>query len=244
MQTTPTAPLSTPRARQLAEGIAGRLFNDGAIDLSDSELHRVLAPCVGGTNLVNAAKQLRDAGMLTLAEEWIAKRHRHAADPGAVCHCDTPDVAYNRGTVVIVNAPYHAAHGMRARITKRETLAGRDVYTVRVLGKYDRTKDRRAVTPAFDFGELTPSPGCEECNFRGWLEMTEEDHDTRRIERCDCQTLATDDAALNAALASGWKPEECRSCWSPKCGLCGWCHECDDDDVRRECDGLGAEARP
>jgi hypothetical protein len=30
--------------------------------------------------------------MLGLAEEWIEKRHRHAVDPGAVCHCDAPEV--------------------------------------------------------------------------------------------------------------------------------------------------------
>ena len=80
----------TQRARALAEGIAGRLFNDGALDLSDGELERVLAPCSGGNNLVTAAQWLRDVGMLTLAAEWINKRHRHASDPGAVCHCDTP----------------------------------------------------------------------------------------------------------------------------------------------------------
>lgn len=79
-------------ALQLAEGIAGRLFNDGATDLSDGELQRVLSPCVGGNSLVNAAKQLRDDGMLALAAEWIAKRHRHASEPG-----ETKSAATNGG---------------------------------------------------------------------------------------------------------------------------------------------------
>ena len=144
---------------------------------------------------------------------------------------------YNRGDVVVINAPKHAAHGMRARIVKRvDRTVGTPgaVYTVRYLGKLPTSSKNSA--PYLDTEELTLAAGCEECDFHGWLEMTEQDHDTRRVERCDtCNTFPTDEDALTAARADGWEPEACLSCWSPKCGLCGWCHDCDDDDLRREC---------
>lgn len=78
--------------------------------------------------------------------------------------------------------------------------------------------------------------GCEECEFRGWVVMGEENSDAKRIQLCDtCQTFATDEEALAAAHAAGWMAPGCLSCYSPKCGLCGHCHECEDDELRPQC---------
>ncbi len=150
---------------------------------------------------------------------------------------------YTRGDIVVINAPKHAAHGMRARVTKRiPRTVGQpgDVYEVRLLSAVSDDANPRPIPRAlyrFDTEELSLAPGCEECNFRGWVEMGDEhDDEIRKIERCDtCGVFATDDDALTAARAAGWTPDGCLSCWSQKCGLCGFCHTCIETEARAEC---------
>jgi hypothetical protein len=80
---------NSERAQYLASVIAGRLFLDGAEDLSDVELHRVL----DYYGLAVIGKQLRDTGALSLAEEWIRARHYHSAgDDRGACMCATPTI--------------------------------------------------------------------------------------------------------------------------------------------------------
>lgn len=64
---------------------------------------------------------------------------------------------------VIINAPYHAAHGMRAKVVKTELLAGKPINTVKVAGRYARSSVRRTITPVFDDHELTPVAGEGTC---------------------------------------------------------------------------------
>jgi hypothetical protein len=65
----------------------------------------------------------------------------------------------------------------------------------------------RGLAPTFAGDDDRPNVGCEECGFRGWVEMLDENESTyhRRIEKCDtCQTFETDDEALEAARQAGW----------------------------------------
>lgn len=54
---------------ELRGRILCRLAAECAVDLSDSELERCLAPCVSGTMLVRVAKMYRDCGYMT--DEWL-----------------------------------------------------------------------------------------------------------------------------------------------------------------------------
>lgn len=53
-------------AKKYADAIWGRLIADNAVDLSDAEFERCLRPCVCGDMLVTTAKELREAGLLSL----------------------------------------------------------------------------------------------------------------------------------------------------------------------------------
>lgn len=52
------------RKAELAEQIWGRMTAENAVDLSDAEIERTLAPCVCGGMLVRVAKELRTEGLL------------------------------------------------------------------------------------------------------------------------------------------------------------------------------------
>ncbi len=140
---------------------------------------------------------------------------------------------YDRGDMIVINAPAHEAHGMRALVRERKTGEA-DVYTVRLLGVVG---GRAYARYQFGAGELLPAPGCSECSYRGWVVMDDSDSDdAQHIERCDtCRMFATDDDALDAAEAGGYTAPGCLCCFSRKCGLCGHCHYCEDDDLRPAC---------
>lgn len=52
-------------AARYGEGIRGVLSARGVNELSDAELERALGPCIAGPTLVQVARQMRDAGLLT-----------------------------------------------------------------------------------------------------------------------------------------------------------------------------------
>jgi hypothetical protein len=55
----------TRRKHELAAAIVGRMTVEHAADLSDAEIERTLAACVGGSRLIRLAKELRDEGLLS-----------------------------------------------------------------------------------------------------------------------------------------------------------------------------------
>jgi hypothetical protein len=59
----------SPYAKKYARAIWGRMVSEGAEDLTDATLDRCLAPCVCGPMLIATARELRDAGMLSLQED-------------------------------------------------------------------------------------------------------------------------------------------------------------------------------
>lgn len=145
----------------------------------------------------------------------------------------TSPAPYFRGEIVIVNAPKHEAHGYRVRIVKRTPrTVGEpgDVYKVRLASPVSDDANPRPIPRGlyfFDTEELKPA-GCEECNYRGWIEMydvadaTDED-DRKRIERDDnCGVFASDDEAIAAAIKDGYTPQGCLGCFSPRCIACGY----------------------